>query len=141
MNAEMVDAVVKCFEEEHWKYLWVETAGETRFFTLIPRKKGEFLGISRVREDHNGYVFSTYYDVKVPESKRQKVAAFLRQVNDGLTVGKFEMNMEDGEVCFRTGVAMTDHPLTSAEIDRFVQSGLATAEHYLPGFMAVIRGD
>jgi hypothetical protein len=140
MSTQMFDAVVECFEEEHWKYLWVETAGETRFFTLIPRKKGEFLGISTVREEQNEYVFSTYYEVKVPESKRQKVAAFLKQINDGLTVGNFEMNMEDGEVCFKTSVAVTDPPLPPAEIDRFVQSSLSTAERYLPEFMAVIRG-
>ncbi len=139
MSTQMFDAVVECFEEEHWKYLWVETAGETEFFTLIPRKKAEFLSISTVREEDSEYIFSTYYEVKVPESKRQEVAAFLRQINDGLTVGKFEMNMEDGEVCFKTSVAVTDHPLTPAEIDRFVKSNLATAERYLPEFMVAIR--
>jgi hypothetical protein len=140
MSTQMFDAVVECFEEEHWKYLWIEAVGETRFFTLFPRKKAEFLGMSTVREEDNEYIFSTYYEVKVPESKRQEAAAFLRQVNGGLTIGKFEMNTEDGEVGFKTSVAVTDHPLTPAEIDDFVQSCLATAEHYLPEFMAIIRG-
>ena len=79
MNGQMFDAVVKCFEEEHWKYLWVETAGETRFFTLIPRKKGEFLGMSRVREEYNEYVFSTYYEIKV--SGFQMIALDICDVN------------------------------------------------------------
>ena len=141
MSGQIFEAVVKYFEEEHWKYLWVETAGETRLFTQMPRKNGDFLYMIRVREEKDELVFYTYYEVKVPESKRQEAAAFFTQVNDGLTIGNFEMNMEDGEARFRMGVAVTDRPLTSSEIDHLVVSGLSTAEHYLPGLMAVIGGD
>jgi hypothetical protein len=30
---QLFEAVVKYFEEEHWKYLWVEQAGEIKLFT------------------------------------------------------------------------------------------------------------
>jgi hypothetical protein len=141
MNGQIFEAVIKCFEEERWKYLWVKTAGETRLFTQIPRKNGDFLCMSRIREEKHELVFYIYYQGNVPASKRQEAATFFTQVNDGLTIGNFEMNLENGEVRFRTGVAVIDRALTSAEIDHLVLSGLATAEHYLPGFIAIIRTD
>jgi hypothetical protein len=135
---QLFEAVVKYFEEEHWKYLWVEQAGETRLFTQVQRNHDDFLCMSRVREENNEFVCSIYYDMTVPESKRQQVAAFFAQVNAGLLPGHFELDMQEGQMCFTTGMAGTDHPLTSAEVKQVVQSGLATAEHALPGLMALI---
>jgi len=141
MSRQIVDAVVKCLEEEHWKSLWVETAGETELFTQIPREKGGFLGMFEIREEQHEWVFDLFYEVKVPENKRQEVAAFLNKVNAGLTRGTIEMNPENGEVCFSTPVMETDQSLTPEEIDQVVRSAVSTAKHSLPGFMAVIRAD
>ena len=141
MSGQIFEAVVKYFEEEHWRYLWVESAGEIRLFTQIPRNSGDFMCMSRVQEENNEFVCSIYYDVTVPEGKRQQATAFFTQVNEGLTGGHFEIDMQDGQVCFSTSVTGADHPLTSSEIKHVVESGLATAEHYLPGLIAVIRPD
>jgi hypothetical protein len=141
MNGQIFEAVIKCFEEEHWKYLWVETTGEIILFTQIPQKNGDFLCMSRVREEKDELVFYAYYEGNVPANKWQEAAAFLTQINDGLTIGNFEMNLENGEVRFRTGVAVTDRALTEAEIDHLVRNGLSTAEHYLPEFSAVMSRD
>ena len=95
----------------------------------------------RVRDASNEFVCSIYYDLTVPESKRQQAAAFFSQVNEGLTRGHFEMDMQDSQVCFSIGVAGADHPLTTSAITQVVESGLATAEHYLPGLLAVIGAE
>ncbi len=141
MNRQIIDAVIKCLEEEHWKSLWVETAGETELFTQIPRENGGFLGMFEIREEQHEWVFDLFYEVKVPENKRQEVAAFLSQVSASLTRGTFKMNPENGEVCFSTPVMATDQSLTPEEIDQVVRSAVSTAKHSLPGFVAVIRAD
>jgi len=141
MSKQIVDAVVKCLEEEHWKSLWVETAGETELFTQIPRENGDFLGMFQIREEQHEWVFDLFYEVKVPENKRQEVATFLGKVNAGLTRGTIEMNPENGDVYFSTPVMATDQSLTPEEIDQVVRSAVSTAKHYLPDFMSVIRAD
>jgi|GEM_PF-2042282 len=141
MSTQILDAVVKSLEEEHWKSLWIETAGETELFTEIPRGNGGFLGMFLIREEQHEWVFDLFYEVKVPENKRQEAAAFLTQVNAGLTRGTFEMNRENGEVYFSTLVMATDQSLTPEEIDHVVRKAVSTAKHFLPGLLAVIRAD
>ena len=139
MNRRIFHAVVKCFNDHDLKYLWVERGGETRLFTQVPMKNGDLLCMSRIREEQNEFVFSLYYEVKVPENKRQEVAELITLINDGVMMGSFKL--EADEVCFRTGIAGADPPLTPAEIRHILLISLSTADHYLPAFMAVIRGD
>jgi hypothetical protein len=139
MRRRFFNAVVKCFTDHHLKYLWVERGGETRLFTQVPMKNGDLLCMTTIQEEKNEFVFSLYYDVKVPESKRQEVAELITMMNDGVMIGTFKM--EDDEVCFRTGIAGADPPLTSSEIRHLLLIGLSTADHSLPDLMAVIRGD
>jgi hypothetical protein len=139
MRRRIFNAMVKCFNDHHLKYLWVERGDETRLFTQVPMKNGDLLCMSRIREEKNEFVFSLYYEVTVPESKRQEVAELITMINEGVMIGSFKM--EDDEVCFRTGIAGADPPLTSAEIRHLLLISLATADHYLPALMAVIRED
>ncbi len=139
MRRRIFNAMVKCFNDRHLKYLWVERGEEIRLFTQVPMKNGDLLCMSRIREEKNEFVFSLYYEVKVPESKRQEVAELITMINEGVMIGTFKM--EDDEVCFRTGIACADPPLTPAEIRHLLMISLATADLYLPGLLAVIRGD
>ena len=138
MNGRIFNAVTRCFKDNHWKYLWVEIGGEIRLFTLVQMKNSDFLCMGRVREEKNEFVFYTYYDVKVPESKRQEAAEFFARVNDGLMIGNFEMDMEDGQAYFRAGIAVADQHISSSEIKYLMLIGLSTTDYYLPGLMSVI---
>ena len=141
MNGQIFDTVAKCFEEEYGKFLWVEVGEETRIFMQVNMKNSQLLCMSRIREEKNEFVFSAYYEQKVPESQRQNVAEFLTQVNDSLTRGNFEMDRENGEVCFTTSIGGADQPVISSEIRPFIWRSLSTADRYLPGLMAVIKAD
>jgi hypothetical protein len=139
MNRRILHAVVKYINDHHLKYLWVESAGETRLFSQVPMNNGDLLCMSRIREEQNAFVFSLYYDVKVPESKRQEVAEWITLANNGVMIGSFKLDAD--EVFFRTGMAGADPPLSPAEIRHLLLIGLSTADHSLPGLMAVICGD
>lgn len=138
MNGRVLKAVAKCFKDNHWEYLWVEIGGEIRLFTLVQMKNSDFLCMGRVREEKNEFVFYTYYDVKVPESKRQEAAEFFARVNDGLMLGNFEMDMEDGEAYFKAAITVVDQHISLSEIKYLMLIGLSTTDYYLPGLMTVI---
>lgn len=139
MNRRIFHAVVKCINDHHLKYLWVERGEETRLFTEVPMNNGDLLCMSTIREEQNEFVFSLYYEVKVPEGKRQEVAEWITLANDGVMMGSFKL--EADEVYFRTGMAGADPPLTSAEIRHLLLIALATADRSLPGLLVVMRGD
>ncbi len=141
MSGRIFNATVKCFEDNHWKYLWVEMAGETRLFMQVRMKNGGFLCTTSVREEKDEFVFSTYYGLEVPASKWQDVAGFLTRANDSLTRGNFELDRENGEVYFRTSGNGVGQLLNSSTIGQIVWRGLSTADRYLPGLRAVIAGD
>src|SRR2546430_13624892 len=112
MSGQIFDAVAKCFEEEYGKFLWVEVGEETQVFMQVSMKNSDLFCMSRIQEEKNEFVFSAYYEPKVPVSKRQNVAQFLTRTNASLTRGNFEMDRENGEVCFRTCICGTDQPAT-----------------------------
>src|SRR5207249_1494636 len=115
-NGRILKAVARCFKDNHWKYLCVEIGGEIRLFTLVQKQNSDFLCMGRVREEKNEFVFYTYCGVKVPESKRQEAAEFFARVNDGLMIGNFEMDMEDGAAYFKAPIAVADQHISLSEI-------------------------
>jgi len=141
MSTQILDAVVKSLEEEHWQSLWIETAGETELFTEIPRENGGFLGMFLIREEQHEWVLDLIYEVKVPKNKREEVAEFLTQINAHLSRGTFEMNRENGEVRFSTLDIATDQSLTPEEVDYIVRSALSTATYFLPSLLTIIGAD
>ena len=69
-------------------------------------------------EDVRRVVIHGRLPARIPESNRMKVAETLTRVNYDLIVGNFELNMEDGEVLFKTTLDLADGQLTEAMYKR-----------------------
>jgi hypothetical protein len=96
-----------------------------------------FLAEEEAREVCCGAVFTT----RVPESRRMAVVEALARANWGLSVGNFEMDFSDGEVRFRTGVALSDGELTPGMVEAMLQTVLGTSEFYHDAVMRVAFGE
>lgn len=69
-----------------------------------------------------------------------KVLEYLNRVNYCLPVGNFEMNIDTGDVRFRTGVEIPTGELTVHIVRALVYSNVHTIDHYYPGVVAVVHG-
>lgn len=132
------DEALAFLTEDGW-YFVVDEA-ETALKTSFSGKNGEFSCLARALEDRHQFVFTSDLPVMVPEAQRAELAAFITRANYGMLMGAFELNLDSGEVHFRTGVDMEDVPPTAALIRNVIYVNVLTMDKYFPGLMRVIYG-
>ncbi len=77
----------------------------------------------------------------IEEARRGAVMELLTRANFGLTIGNFEIDLDDGETRFKTSIDVEDAALSEGLLQQLVRSNLAVMEHYLPAVVAVsMRG-
>ena len=70
----------------------------------VQGKQGEWVCIVRVFEQTERLLVYSLLPRDVPKSEREKVALMLTQINYGLVLGNFEMDLGDGEVRYKTSM-------------------------------------
>lgn len=69
------------------------------------------------------------------EKQRLSVAELITRANYCMPLGKFEMDMKDGEVRFHITHVIGELGLTSAMIERHFMTAYYTSDRYFPAFM------
>jgi len=92
------------------------------------------------REDEEQILFYSVAPIAVAEGLRVDLAEFILRANLGAVLGCFEMNVDDGEVRYRTGLDITDTQLETTMLRNMVLANLLMMDTYLPGLLAVVHG-
>ncbi len=79
--------------------------------------------------------------VKVPAGARNEIALALHRANYGLRLGKFELDLRDGELRFHISIPFADELPADKVLDRIVYTGSAMMNRYLPAFLSIIYGN
>jgi hypothetical protein len=93
-----------------------------------------------VDEEHLRLIFHALLGMNIPGEYRQAVSEYLMRVNLELPVGNFEMNMDSGEVRFKTSVETPNGELSVAMVRGMAYTSLHTMDHFFPGVLAVVHG-
>ncbi len=132
--------VVKAFFEEHeWAYQ--EVPDQSALASHFRGENGEWTCYAVVDETLGHFRFYSKCAVAVAEAMRPAVAELLTRANYGLFMGNFEMDLDDGEVRFKTSAAGGDDQLTPSAISQMVLTNVVTMDRYLPGILAVSYGN
>lgn len=134
-----IDRIAEVYEEESLNYaidaenrridlnMDTDTTRDIRFTALIA--------------DSQTALFLSTLPITVPEANRTAAAAYLAYVNCGLLVGGFELDMEDGEVTYKTvGCFEPDGGLSPAVVKRLTYVGFSMIDRYFPGLLGVVYG-
>ncbi len=79
--------------------------------------------------------------IKVAEGSRSDIAVAIARANYGLKLGKFELDMNDGELRYQVALPFEGELPSDKVLDRVVYTGLQTMERYMPAFLSVIYGN
>ncbi|MEX1367587.1 MAG: YbjN domain-containing protein [Nannocystaceae bacterium] len=77
----------------------------------------------------------------VPPERRAEVTDFIMRTNYGMQVGNFEMDLDDGEIRFKTSIDVEGVELDRALCDNLVSLNLMIMGTYFDGLMAVVSGE
>lgn len=117
-----------------------EQDDEKGLFRLVFEGKHGDIRVLIVVEENLAQVFS-HPPNKVPESFRSAIAEAITRANYGLKVGKFEMDLEDGELRYQTVIPIGSMFPEDEMLDHVLYVGGAMIDRYLPAFLSIIYGN
>ncbi len=135
----LYDTLVMFLEEEDLKFN--QMPGQTAALMTFNCDNASYICYVRVREEHEQIVFYAIYPLRAPAERRVAVAEFVARVNYGLTIGNMEIDVNDGEVRYKTSADLSVAPFTLPLLRSLMQACLATADRYYPGFTALLYSD
>lgn len=103
-------------------------------------EKGPWTVYIAMLEADEQVVVHSAFNPPVPEERRDAVALFLARANYGILIGNFEIDLEDGELRYKTSIDVEGAELTEALLDNLVVANVAVFDRYVPGIEAVVRG-
>jgi hypothetical protein len=138
MNAAY-EKLIQHLDEREVRYL---TNGESRSICADFRcDVGTYRIIAAVDADSELFQVFGYSPVRVPEGARSAVAETIARTNYGLKVGKFEMDVDSGELRFQAAQILTEDCLEETVIDRLLGTTMSMLDMYLPAVLSVIYGN
>jgi hypothetical protein len=136
-QASIFEIVVNFFKENNWSFLQHET--EPILQMGYQGENGDWTCMVRTRENPSQIVFYSVCPVNIPLKKRLAISEFLTKVNFGLIIGNFEMDLQGGEVRYKTyGINGENNPLNSELIGQLIFVNVMTMDKYLPALMSVL---
>ncbi len=138
MNAAY-EKLIQHLDEREVRYL---TNGESRSICADFRcEVGTYRIIAAVDAESDLFQVFGYSPVRVPEGARAAVAETIARANYGLKVGKFEMDVDSGELRFQAAQILTEDCLDETVIDRLMGTTMSMLDMYLPAVLSVIYGN
>jgi hypothetical protein len=133
------EAVTAYLEADGWPYEKIEN--ETVARVLFQGENAQFACFAQAREDQQQFVFYSLCPITIPEHKRPEIAEFITRANYDMVIGNFEMDLDDGEVRFKTSIDVEDTELSPPLLKPLLYANVLMMDQYLPGLMAVIYAD
>ena len=97
--------------------------------------------VARVDAEVDLFQVLGHSSLRVPQGSRPAIAEAIARANYGLRVGKFEFEVDEGELRFQASQVMTDDTVGERVIDRLISTTMAMLDMYLPAFLSVIYGN
>jgi hypothetical protein len=80
------------------------------------------------------------YPVRVPAARRLQAAEFIARINHGMTLGNFELDVDDGEIRVKTVTDVGEGEMGDEVLDRLLLVNVHTANRYLAAMLSVAFG-
>jgi hypothetical protein len=136
---EILDTAISFFKEDGWSFTQLEEQPILRLG--FQGENGQWSCYAQAREEQAQLLFYSVCPMNAPGDRRPAVAELLTRVNYGLFIGDFELDMDDGEVRYKTSIDVHGDRLSPALVRPLVYANVLMMDRYLPAIMSVIYGD
>jgi hypothetical protein len=136
---DLVATTIAFLAERGWSWERVDGVPELRF--LFEGASGlTWPCFVHVEVDDQQWLFFSEVPGVIPPRDRQAVMTFLTRANFGMSIGNFEMDLDDGTVRFKTSIDARGVALTAGLVRNHVDANLGAMDVYLPGVLEVLAG-
>ncbi len=102
---------------------------------------GTYRLYARVEADDNLFQVFGYSPVRVPAGARPAVTETVSRANFGLKIGKFELDLDEGNLRYQAAQILPEGELDEQTIQRLIGTTIAMLNVYLPAVLSVIYGN
>ena len=102
---------------------------------------GTYRVVVQVNDDDELLHVVGFAPVRVQEGSRSAIMETITRANLGMKVGKFEMDLDDGELRFYAAQILMHGRLEDAVIERMMGTTVSMLDMYLPAVLSVIFGN
>ncbi len=123
-------------EQSGLRFIKAEDANDFR----VDYTMDNFIAHGRIvfDEQRNFVGFMVSGSIKVAFDRRVDAMEYITRANYGLNLGGFQMDFDDGDILFRTGLFIGEAEPTPALIDPLIQVAIRTYDRYYKGLMEVL---
>lgn len=144
MKSHAIDAVEKYLKENDWKFQKVELEKSLCFLAAFEGKNGTYqiYWNCKYEEEHESYLsIMVLFPIKIVDEKRLSIAEFLTRANYNMIHGNFEMDMDDGDVRFRTSIPVKHFELPYETVGFLTSLSIMTMDNYCLGIHELLYSD
>jgi hypothetical protein len=131
------EVISKFMNEEKWQF--EETKELKALRAGFAGKNGRFLCFAKWNDTDDQFTFYAVPELAIPKDKVSPAMEFITRANFGLPVGNFELDLDDGELRFRSGLDVEGATASVPLVRQVVYTALVTLDRYLPGLKAVVE--
>lgn len=106
----------------------------------VSAKNGNWQVFITQQEESRKLAIASVCPIHTPDARKAAMCELLNRINDNIFIGRFSMDVEDGEIRFQTSAAFPGSYLGDETIDCMFHTNLMTFDTYLPALIAVIYG-
>lgn len=135
----LYDALIDFFKTDQWPYLALE--GSTVLTLNCEGQNARWTCYAQVREEQQQFIFYSLCPITIPEDKRAEVLEFLTRTNYGLIMGNFELDLDEGEIRYKTSFDSEGVSLTPALFKNVIYPNVAMMDQYLPDIFSLVYAE
>lgn len=133
------DSVIAFLQEDEWRY--EEISGELALRFSFSGQNARYECFGQAYEDHEVFVFYSILPLRASETQRQVAAELLARINYGLNIGNFELDMNDGEIRYKTSIDVEGGELSRRMVETLIAVNISTTDRYFAAFTDVLYAD
>lgn len=135
----LFDVLCTTLTKDGWEFTYDEKNEIVRLD--IRGVNSDFYSFLIVDEEQESLLCNTHINQKIPFAKRIAVCEFMNRINYELASGNFEMDMDDGEIRYRTYLDLAGSEASKEQILNLIWNGAQSFDSYYPGFIQLIHGE
>jgi len=135
----MYNTIIEFLKQENWQYS--EIAEKDAIFFGVGGKHGNFQCIANINDEESKFSFYSICGSNAPSEKRKLVLELINDLNNNLDVGNFQIDLEDGEVRFKTGIFFQSLKTNIQIVENIILPNLMGMDMALPGIVGLMFGD
>lgn len=137
-DSSWINIIIHFFQQDQWNFMKVENQAMVR--AGYRGEHGTWVCYAWADEENQLFIFHSLMGLNIPPHYRSAVAEYLVRVNYQLVIGNFDMDIDTGNVRFRTAIELIGDNFSVDHVRSLAYTNVRTMDFYFPGVMAVVHG-